>query len=358
MNYYRKLDKRKFQFDFLINRSEKGAYEDEILALGGKIYRMSAMYPWKYFDYRRELWEFLNKHPEYKIIHSHLEERSYWPLAIAKRAGVPVRIAHIHNYYPLTLDPKTPFRQWFRFGLRRRGIVTHRLACSNTAGRWLFGKAKFEVVTDAVEIEKFAFNPAKRQEIRESLGVKNDAVVVGQVGRLVPQKNPLYSIAVFGAAGRLLEESGCRLDDLIFIGKGALEKNIETEAGNSLGKYQSALVVSPVANIEDYYSAFDVLLMPSRYEGLGMVAIEAGLSGLPVLASEHVPLEANVVKNIKYLPLKQPWAWIMELEKLIPRSDEGRIKTSEKAMFMARKADYDVKSAVKKLEKIYEDLAY
>lgn len=358
MNYYRQLDKRKFQFDFLINRKEKGAYEDEIRSMGGKIYRMSPMYPWKFPEYRRELRDFIAAHPEYKIIHSHLEERSYWPLAIAKKVGVPVRIAHIHNYYPLAFDPKTPFREWFRFNIRRKGILTHRLACSQMAGRWLYGKVKFRVVADAVDVDKFAYCASARAETRKKLGITEDAIVVGQVGRLVHQKNPLYSLAVFGAAGKLLEEDGRTLDKLVFVGKGKLEGKIRREFPKHLARSQEAVVVSPVANIEDYYAAFDALMMPSRYEGLGMVAVEAGLTGLPVLASDKVPSEANVVKDITFLPLTQPWTWIMELEKLRARDDEARAKVSARAIERATKAGYKIEDAVKNLEKFYEDLTY
>lgn len=359
INYYREIDKCKFQFDFLVNRREKGAYEDEIRALGGRIYRMSPMYPWKYFTYQRELKEFLLKHSEYKIIHSHLEERSYWPLATARRLGVPVRIAHIHNYYPWEWDSKMPFRQWFRFRLRRKGLVTHRLACSQTAGQWLFGKkASFEIIADALKIEKFAFSARRRAEARERLGIADDAMVVGQVGRLVSQKNPLYSLAVFGSAGKLAEADNRVLDNLVYVGKGKLAAQIRRDFPKYLGKTQEAMVVSPVDNIEDYYAGFDVLMMPSRYEGLGMVAVEAGLSGLSVLASDKVPEEANVVKNITFLPLAQPWTWIMELEKLPPHNSTKRLDISKKAAKVAAKAGYDIVAATKKLESFYEDLAY
>jgi glycosyltransferase involved in cell wall biosynthesis len=358
MNYYRRLDKRKFQFDFLINRTKKGAYEEEIRSLGGKIYRMAPMYPWKYWQYRQELSDFLRKHPEYQIIHSHLEERSYWPLAIARRHGVPYRIAHIHNYYPLTLDPKTPWRQWFRWRLRQRGLVTARLACSKVAGKWLYGKVAFTVVPDAVETEKFQFAATRREVIREQLEVAPDAVVIGQVGRLVEQKNPLFTLAVFGAAGKVRESEGRRLDMLVYVGKGPLERRLRQQVSQTLGKSQEVAIVSPVSNIEDYYMAFDALVMPSRYEGLGMVAVEAGLTGLPVLASEQVPEEANVAQTMKFLPLKQPWSWMMELDKLEVVDAAQRARGSAKAQKLAVEAGYDVAGAVKKLEEFYEGLTY
>lgn len=340
MNYYRALDKKKFQFDFLVNREARGAYEEEIEALGGKIYRMCAMYPWNYARYKRELRGFLLSHPEYDVIHSHLEERSYWPLKIAQAAGAKVRIAHIHNYYPVSMDPKTIFRQWFRYGLRRRGITTHRLACSEVAGKWLFGTLGFEVVADAIDVNRFRFSQKARERVRAELGVPDGVRLVGQVGRLAPQKNPLFSVGLTG-----------KKTVVVYVGKGKLEGDI-LRAVRSLGTEDRVRIVKPVGNIEDYYSAFDVLVMPSRYEGLGMVLVEAGAAGLPALASDKVPTEANVAGNVKFLPL-QVGLWSHKIERL---AVVNRAKFSAAGSKQIVEAGYEVAAAAKELERFYEEL--
>ena len=136
MNYLRRMDRSKVQYDFLVNRDYKAAYEDEIAELGGKVYRMCPLYP-QYFDkYKRQFRGFLKVHPEYRIIHSNLEERSYFALRIAKEMGVPVRIAHAHNR-PVGFDLKSVVREYFRF--RLPPYATHYFACGQEAGDWLFG---------------------------------------------------------------------------------------------------------------------------------------------------------------------------------------------------------------------------
>lgn len=348
MNYYRKLDRKKWQFDFLVNREEVGSYEKEIREMGGKIFRMGGMYPWRYFRYQRELVGFLKGHPEYQIIHSHLEERSYWPLRIAKQLGVPVRMCHAHNVYPFSaLNGKSYYREWFRKRLRVGGIVTERFACSAHAGKWLYGeRAKFQIVTNAIDFGKLAYSAPGRKRLRRELGIAEEVKVAGFVGRLVAQKNPEFAIRVF--AGLPNREEWV----LVVLGKGAKKQRLQKLA-RELGVGDSVIFCGEVREVRDYYSAFDVLLMPSMYEGLGMVAVEAGASGLPVVASDQVPKEADVVKNTKFLPLTES-LWVDELGEAVTQGKKaGRI-----VKMTAKMREYDITDAVERLERIYEDSAY
>jgi len=346
MNYYRVLDREKYQFDFLINRAERGAYEDEIEALGGKVFRMGRIAPWRYFGYRKELLVFLREHPEYKIIHSHLEERSWWGLSIAAKAGVSARIAHMHNVYPVTLNPKSWYRQWLRWRIRlSRQVVTGRLACSQMAGQWLYGRAKFSVLTNAITLEKFEFNRGKRRVIREELGLDEDVVLVGQVGRLVTQKNPMLM-------PRVIRESGGKYQ-MIYIGKGELEDQLRREI-ESLGVEKRVKLLGTSDRVQDYYMAMDVLVVPSMFEGLGMVVVEAGATGLPVIASEHVPNEANVAGNvIQRVALGEIEPWVKALRAVEMISEKERVEKSRDGRKAELERGYDVKHAVKWLEKYY-----
>lgn len=170
MNYYRHIDRNKVQFDFLVNRPQEGAYEKEIRELGGRIYRMGPMYPLQFHKYKKDFRLFLQEHPEYKIIHSHLEERSYFPLRIAKEEGIPIRIAHAHNEYR-GFDAKTPFRNYFR--LRLKPYPTHRFACSKNAGKWLFGSQAIEhgevtIVPNAIDANVYHFSETVRNTMRKN----------------------------------------------------------------------------------------------------------------------------------------------------------------------------------------------
>ena len=346
MNYYRKMDRKRWQFDFLVNRLEQGAYEEEILRLGGRIFRMGAIYPWRYLAYRREFLDFLKEHPEYQVIHSHLEERSYWPLRLAKKAGVEARICHAHNVYPFkATDAKAYFRQWFRFGLRRGGVVSSRLACSRHAGEWLYGEgADFTVVPNAIDFASFKFSNRGRTEVNRELGVPVGAKVAGFVGRLSAQKNPEFALRVFAGLPNREEWR------MVFVGKGERERNLR-DLARKLGVAKLVIFSGEVPDVAKYYWAFDVLLMPSLYEGLGMVAVEAGAAGLPVLASDCVPAEANVVKNTRFLRLCDIKVW---QDMMLPVVGEGRL-----GVRMTKGVEaYEIGTAVKKLEKLYENLTH
>jgi len=307
---------------------------------------MGRMYPWRYLAYRREFLEFLRAHPEYRTIHSHLEERSFWPLKLAKKAGVQSRICHAHNIYPFSwTSAKAYFRQWFRLGLRKEGVVSLRLACSRHAGEWLYGKgADFTVVPNAIDFASFKFSNRGRTEVRRELGVPTGAKVAGFIGRLTEQKNPEFALRAFAGLPNREEWR------MVFLGKGERERKLQSLA-RELGVADLVIFSGEVPSVAKYYWALDVLLMPSLYEGLGMVAVEAGAAGLPVLASDCVPAEANVVKNIRFLRLCDIRVW---QDMLLVAVGEGRsgVKMTKSV------GVYEIGVAAKKLEELYEDLAH
>ena len=137
MNYYRHIDRSKVQFDFVVHREEKGAYEDEILALGGRIYRMPPIRPWTTGRYKKLLRAFFAEHPEYRILHFHVSELGMRAAIEAERAGVPVRIAHAHSCMKVFNIKSIP-----RFYMKKRmdRHITHRFTCARDAG--IFGNVE------------------------------------------------------------------------------------------------------------------------------------------------------------------------------------------------------------------------
>ena len=135
MNYYRNIDRERVQFDFLTHRPEKSDYDDEIVSLGGKVYYAPRLYPQNYPAYFKYMKQFWAEHPEYKIVHSHIDSMSYLPLLTAKKAGVPVRIAHSHNT-SIDKDFKYILKQLFRYGIN--SVANYHLACGSEAGRFLY----------------------------------------------------------------------------------------------------------------------------------------------------------------------------------------------------------------------------
>lgn len=217
MNYYRNIDRTQIQFDFLTHRPNKSDYDDEIISLGGKVYYAPRLYPQNYPKYFRWMKAFFAKHPEYKIIHSHIDTMSYLPLKAAKKAGVPVRIAHSHN---TAIDNDFKYLLKLYFKTRINSVATNSLACGQEAGSFLFGNKPFDIIPNAVDAEKFYFNQAIRESKRVALGVQNN-FVVGHGGRLSYQKNHKLLIKIFDVLHKKCPES-----KLMLVGVGEKEQEI------------------------------------------------------------------------------------------------------------------------------------
>ena len=166
MNYYRNVDRTKVQFDFMVHRQERGAYDDEIEALGGKIYRMPPIRPWSAGNYRKVIRAFYAEHSEYNVIHSHMSELGYYDFIEAEAAGIPVRICHAHNR-PYGIDIKSPVRWLYKTAMRPH--VTDFFMCGMESGEWLFGKQnkdRFVQMNNAIDARQYIFNPQVRQSVR------------------------------------------------------------------------------------------------------------------------------------------------------------------------------------------------
>ena len=152
MNYYRNIDREKIQFDFLTHRPQRSDYDDEIESLGGKIYYAPRLYPQNYPKYFKWMKQFFSEHPEYKIIHSHIDAMSYLPLKAAKKANIPIRIAHSHNT-AIDRDFKYLLKTYFRFKLPK--VANYYCACGKEAGEFLFPGKEYMYVPNAIEIDRF-----------------------------------------------------------------------------------------------------------------------------------------------------------------------------------------------------------
>ena len=193
MNYYRNIDRTKIQFDFLTHRPHKSDYDDEIISMGGKVYYAPRLYPQNYQKYFKWMEQFFKDHPEYQIVHSHIDAMSYLPLKAAKKAGVPVRIAHSHNT-SIDKDFKYILKQYFRS--RITSVATDFCTCGEEAGKFLFGNVECTLIPNAIDISRFLYDPILRKKKRKELGIQ-DEYVIGHVGRLSYQKNHKLLIQIF-----------------------------------------------------------------------------------------------------------------------------------------------------------------
>ena len=301
MNYYRNIDRKKIQFDFLTHRPNKSDYDDEILSLGGKVYYAPRLYPQNYLNYFKYMDKFFSEHNEYKIIHSHIDAMSYLPLLAAKQANISTRIAHSHNT-SIDKDFKLPLKMLFRKLLP--GVATDFFACGKEAGEFLFPGKKTIIIPNAIDGEKFIFDKNLRKRKRASLGVNNE-FVIGHVGRLSYQKNHKFIIDVFSEVLKKEHNS-----ILFLVGTGEKKEEIKNYAYKK-GVIDKVLFLGNRSDVNELYQAMDVFLMPSLFEGVPVVGIEAQFSNLPCIFSNNVPSEVKISDKVEFISLNKPledWA--------------------------------------------------
>lgn len=304
MNYYRNIDRTKIQFDFLTHRPDKSDYDDEILSLGGKVYYAPRLYPQNYPAYFKYMENFFAEHPEYKIVHSHIDAMSYLPLRAAKKAGVPVRIAHSHNT-SIDKDFKYILKQFFRS--RINSVANHYCACGKEAGKFLFKGKDATVIPNAIEVDKFLFDREMRKYKREELGLK-DEFVLGHVGRLSYQKNHKFLIEIFSEVHKKNKNTV-----LLLIGVGEKEQEIKEQI-RTLGLDNAVKFLGNRSDVNELYQAMDVFVMPSFFEGIPVTGIEAQFAELPCIFSTKVPKEVSFTDKCKFLTLEErtdKWAEVI-----------------------------------------------
>ena len=345
LNFYKHIDKTKFQFDFIVNENSRNIAEEEILAMGGRVYKIPTYK--HFFSYKKALRRLFREN-HYQIVHSRVNSLSVFPLQVAKQEKVPVRIADSLS----SSNPSEVLRNTIKFGLKlfSKKYPTDLTSCSSEAAVWLFGKKavkqqRVTVIPPAIETRRFAFSDSSRNEIRSSLGIPKDAWVVGNIGRLVKQKNQSYLIRAFAQILRERPNSY-----LLFVSKGPLEESLRS-LSNKLGLGSHVIFTDTNTGTAPYYSAMDCFALPSLYEGFAIVLIEAQANGLPCIISEPVPKEADLTSLISRLPISNrdllEWSSAMATPK--PRLD------STEAIASLEQQGYDVSKEARALEKYYED---
>lgn len=340
MNYYRQIDRSKIQFDFLVNRPYEAAYEKEIQELGGKIFRMCPLYPQYFGRYKKEVREFLKAHPEYQIIHSNLEERSYFALKEAKKLNIPVRISHSHNA-PRGFDLKSIIRYYFRANLKPQ--VTHMFTCGEEAGIWLYGKKQQDQVimmNNAIDAKLYQYHPAVEEEMRKELGLEGK-FVIGHVGRFFPQKNHTFLIDIFAEVYKQNKNAV-----LLLVGGGELETEIKAKV-KELNLTEAINFLGVRSDIHRLMQAFDVFILPSLFEGFPVTMVEAQAAGLPCIISDQVPPQCAITKNVEIISLKQsPQQWA---ERLLTYQNIQKQNTYETIV----KQNFDIKANAQWLQQFY-----
>ena len=255
MNYYRHIDREKIQFDFLTHRSQSGAYDEKIRKMGGKVYHAPRLYPNQYSQYFRFMKKFFEEHPEYKIIHSHIDAMSYFPLRAAKENHIPIRIAHSHSS-KLDRDLKLPIKYMALKNIEK--VANVNCACGSVAGKFMFPNNDFHVVNNAIELNSFTFDEKIRNIKRRELKVENQ-FVIGHVGRYCYIKNQMFLLDVFKYVLAERENS-----HLLLIGKGEDQDKLKKKI-RDLGIENKVSLLIDRADVAELYQAMDVFVLPYPY---------------------------------------------------------------------------------------------
>lgn len=334
MNYYRSIDRTRVQFDFLTHRDFRADYDDEIEALGGKIYRLPNLNPFSR-SYLGALDRFFGEHPEYRIVHSHLDCMSAIPLKAAKNHCVPVRIAHAHSSRQ-DRDLKYPLKLFFKRLIPRQ--ATQLFACGDEAGKWMFGTDDFRVLNNAIDAERYCFDPKVRQEVRRELGIPADTLVAGHVGRFMAPKNHGFLLRIFAQMPHNAM--------LLLVGEGELQQENERLA-EELGIRDRVIFAGLRSDVDRMLQAMDVFVFPSLYEGLPLSVIEAQAAGLPCLISDKVPIECKKTDLVTQIPLDaspDEWAKAVASAAETPRRD---------TLAQIREAGFDIRANAEWLQNYY-----
>ena len=305
LNYFSFINKDKVQFDFICDSDSTDIPYEQIESMGGRVILIPPYQ--KPFKYQKELKRVL-KEGHYKIVHSHLNTLSIFPLRAAKKVGVPIRIAHSHS----TSNKK----EWKKNLLKNilkpfsKVYANKYMCCSELAGRWLFGNKEYEkgnvyLLNNAIDLNKYKYNEQIRKDKRKELGIKPNTFVVGHIGRFVEQKNHRFLIDIFNEIHKKNNDSL-----LLLAGQGPLIDEMKEKVHNlELDDYVRFLGQRKDAN--ELYQSFDLFLLPSLYEGLPVVGVEAQASGTLCYLSNDMTKETKVLDSTKFMSLEntaEEWA--------------------------------------------------
>lgn len=258
MNYYRNIDKEKIQFDFICDSDSTNIPKEEIESYGGKVIIIP---PYQQLPkYQKELKEIL-KNNQYKIVHSHINTLSIFPLRIAKQVGIPIRIAHSHS----TTNKKEIKKNILKQILRpfSKAYANHYFACSKKAGVWQFGKrlynkGKITIINNAINLDKFKLDSKIRKDIRKELNISDDTLIIGHIGRFVSVKNHSFLLEIFNEIHKKNSNSV-----LLLVGQGPLEKEIMTKV-KEMNLQKSVIYLGQRNDIDKIYQVLDIFVLPDR----------------------------------------------------------------------------------------------
>lgn len=345
INYYRHIDRDKVQFDFICDDDSTRIPTEEIEKLGGKVILIPPYQ--KVFKYHKTLKKVLQE-GQYKIVHSHINALSVFSLWAAKSAGVPVRIAHSHSTSNKKEWKKTLLKNILRpFS---KVFATDYFCCSELAGRWLFGNKTYDqgkvyLLNNAIDVDKFRYDEKIRREKRKELNIKDNQLVIGHIGRFVQQKNHDFLIDIFNEIHKQNKNT-----ILLLAGDGPLKENIQNKV-KELELEKSVQFLGQRSDANELYQAMDAFVLPSLYEGLPVVGVEAQAAGLPCFFSTDMTKETKILDTTQFIKLtKNSKEWAVKILK------ELKVFKRQDITVKITNNNFNMKNEAEKLEHKYQRL--
>lgn len=309
MEYYRHIDKSKFQFDFICDIDSNAIPKDEIKSLGGRYYEIA---PYQNIIQNMRQMQSICTQNNYKIMHGYNGTMNVFAMMVGKMCGIPIRINE-----SISMGHKADKKTVIKNILKPFTSIgsTHYMANGEICGRWQFGDKAFDcgavtVFKTVIDTKKHDFNPDLRERTRIALGL-TDNIVIGHIGRLTEQKNTLFIIDVFNEIVRMEPKS-----KLLIIGDGNLREQMLARIDEH-GIKDQVLYLGRREDIDQFYNAMDCFLLPSLYEGLPVVGVEAEACGLPMFFSTEIPEESSACADLgHFIGLdKSAKEWAVEILK-------------------------------------------
>lgn len=353
MNAYRKADRSQVQFDFAVRSTQEEYHDQEIKSLGGRIFHL----PWKKANpispilYKKALAQILCEHGPFSVVHSHIGFYSGFVLPTAKKQNIPIRIAHSHNTTS-TERYSAVLGAWEK--LMRRQILssaTNLLACNKTAAGWLFGSQwqkdrRTEIIHNAVKLSDYEMLSQKKNTFRKELGFPLEAPLLGHIGRFDTQKNHSFLIEIMATLVQQTPEA-----HLLLIGEGELFHQTKSLV-QERGLQDNVHFLGIRGDIPSILRSLDLFLLPSLYEGLAIVLIEAQAAGTPCLISDNLPKEVDInIGLIEYESLKADTnQWAKKINKIIATPTNIPWVKRKEAL---QKGKYTIASVLETFIKLY-----
>ena len=336
---YRHCDREKLQFDFLSYEKINEEYEQEIKNLGGQVFylptkRKNVMQHYKMLD------KIFSK-GNYVGVYYQCNRKLYTLdiFKYAKKYNVPVRAIHSHNS---TQPPMSLLEKIRSFSVERKidKFITHRFACSEDAGKWMFANKQYKVIKNAIDTTVFFYDTEARKNKRKELGL-DDKLIIGTVGRLSDQKNPFYVVEIV--------KELCKLTDdvrFVHIGDGELQEIVKKKI-KEYSLTDKYLLLGLQDEISAYMNAMDYFILPSKFEGFPIVLVEAQATGLHCAVSDRITNSCDLTGNIEFLPIDAaPKKWAEDILKNIEYNRKNC------AQEIAEKG-YNINCTAKEIQKVF-----